>query len=166
MSLLRIVTGYRSEAFREEVPAILYVGFNADAAKKQADSAPAEFHRVELLETRGGKRLRKSALPADYVTPPPAPAGPVSEEDARELLARIEQLDALLRQERRAAAETLASALAEIEHLKSPSPSASSEIPAADEPVTGAAAEIPAESVVDDGPVLEAPRAPARPRRN
>lgn len=60
MSMLRIVAAFREENFREEVPSILYVGYDADAARSASDLAPAEFHRIELIESRGGRRLRKN----------------------------------------------------------------------------------------------------------
>ena len=60
MSLLRIITGFRGEGHGDEVPDVLYVGYDADAARKAAADAPSEFCRIELIESRRGHRVRKS----------------------------------------------------------------------------------------------------------
>ena len=59
MSMLRIVTGYTSDDHREETPEVLYIGRDADAARKASDEAGPQFVRIELIENRGGQRLRK-----------------------------------------------------------------------------------------------------------
>lgn len=64
MSLLRIVVGYKSADIREEVPAVLYLGYDGDAANRAGKDAPVEYHRIELLLSRGGQRLRKGVPPS------------------------------------------------------------------------------------------------------
>ncbi len=61
MSMLRILTGYLTEDYREEVPTVLFIGRDADLALSAAETADAKYLRIELLEVRGGKRLRKGA---------------------------------------------------------------------------------------------------------
>jgi hypothetical protein len=75
MSLLRIIAGYQRDDYREEVPQLLYVGYDADEARRVSDNAGPEFLRIELIESRRGQRLRKNPSP---VVSSPALASPAS----------------------------------------------------------------------------------------
>ena len=84
MSLLRIALGFKTESFREEVPAVLYIGYDGDAARKAAADAGPEFHRIELVESRGGHRLRKQApvVPSNTTSIAPVLPSPAEPEPA------------------------------------------------------------------------------------
>lgn len=185
MKLIRLALGIRT-AHRSTDAVVLAVGTDPAALQAAIDSAPAEFARFELGCFHFQRQGRRSsgAAPSEVKEE----TQPITEDDGRAMLARIEELEGILTAERRAMEEERAALsvefkrqvdglFADIEKLRAEnsdllarlpapapippgaSPIVSSETPAADEPVMGAA-------VVDASPVLEAPRGPSRPRRN